>query len=175
MGCSGTCLPVLVQINLQRFNIFFESERAHCPEQIISVDCFTLFALTLVTSFACDEADELGDALLNSFFCVFRYLGICWQSFFHYSADVCDRKETILLANVAALVVIVVVDIGIVGIAHAFLYYGSVARRRYSGRTPAPFDFPNHSIISIYFYDIFVTFIYQRREYISAREYNNDY
>jgi len=162
-----TRLAVLVQINLQWFNVFFETERAHCPKQIVSVDRFTLFALAFVTRFACYKADELGDALLNSFFCVFRYLRICWQSFFHYSADVCDWKKPILFANVPTLLFVIVIDIRFVGVAHAFFsLMWSVARPGKLSPLPFESDFNSDlknktwiSFISLPSYEMNETFI----------------
>ena len=66
-----THLAVLVEIHLQRLDVLFESESAHRPQKVVTVDGFTLFTLTFVAGLTRDEADELRDALLNGLFRVF--------------------------------------------------------------------------------------------------------
>jgi len=44
-------LPVLGQVDLEHFCIVFESQRLHCPQDILAVDRFTLLELAPITCY----------------------------------------------------------------------------------------------------------------------------
>ncbi|KMT12944.1 hypothetical protein BVRB_4g090280 [Beta vulgaris subsp. vulgaris] len=64
-------LPEPLQINLERFDVFFESKGGHRPKKIVAIDCLPFLSLTLIGGFSGDETYELRYTFLNSFFCVF--------------------------------------------------------------------------------------------------------
>ena len=42
-------LSILMEVQLQRLNIFLKSQCAHCPYEVIPIDRFPFLPLTLVT------------------------------------------------------------------------------------------------------------------------------
>lgn len=92
-------LAVLVEVDLERLNIIFESESSHGPKEVVAVDSLAFLSLTLVGGLASDEADELRNALLNRLLCVFGDLAVGWQGLLHDPAYVGYRKETVLLSG----------------------------------------------------------------------------
>ena len=90
------CFSVFVEVSLQSGDIIFESQSGHGPEQIVAVDRLPFFPLALVRGLTGDEADELRHAFLYGLFRLFRDFRVRRKGFFHYSAHVCDRKETVL-------------------------------------------------------------------------------
>lgn len=60
-------LPVLLQVQLQRFDVVVESQGGHGVENIFPVDRLPTFVVAPVTRLGRDEGDELRDALLDAF------------------------------------------------------------------------------------------------------------
>lgn len=75
-------------------------QSSHRPQKVISVDCFPLLLLALIAGLASDEADELGNALLNGVLGVLGDLAVGGKDLLHDAADVGDGKVAVLLTDV---------------------------------------------------------------------------
>lgn len=89
-------IPILGEVNLERFDVLVKAEGGHGPEEIVSVDGLALFLQALVRGFGRDEGNELGDALLDSLFGVFGNLCVLGECILHDAGNVGDREVAIL-------------------------------------------------------------------------------
>ena len=75
---------------LERLCIVFEPQRGHGIQNIFPPDRLTLLHVAFFGGFGGDEADELGDALLDALFGVLGDFGGGGYGLFHDARDIGD-------------------------------------------------------------------------------------
>jgi len=82
-------LPQFRQMNLERLRIVLKPKIDHRIQNIFPAYRLPFLQLAFLCRLGCDEADELGHALLYTFFRVFRDFGGRGYGGFHYTRDIC--------------------------------------------------------------------------------------
>ena len=85
-----THLPELCQVYLERLRIVFEPEGGHGIQDVLPTNRLALFHVAFFSGLRGDEADELGDALLDAFFGVLGNLGRGGDGLLHDAGHVGD-------------------------------------------------------------------------------------
>jgi hypothetical protein len=98
-GAVALDLAVLVEVPAHGVDVVVEAEGAEGPADVVAVDGLALLLVALVGGLAGDEADELGDALLNGLLGLLGDLGVGGQDLLHDAAHVGDGKKAVLLLD----------------------------------------------------------------------------
>lgn len=100
-GAAVVALQLAIAVEEQRegLDIVVEAELVHGPQHVLGGDGLALLSLAPLVGLAGDEADVLGDALLDHLLGVVRDLGVGRQHPAHDADHVGDRHEAILLTH----------------------------------------------------------------------------
>lgn len=85
-------LPQLCEMYLERLRVVLEPQRGHGIQDILPPDGLALLHVALLGGLRGDEADELGDALLDALFGVFGDFGGRGDGLLHDAGDVGDLR-----------------------------------------------------------------------------------
>lgn len=98
-------LPVAVEVHSEGLDVVVEPQLAHGPEHVLGSDGLALLALATLVGLAGDEADVLGDALLDGLLCIVGDLGMRREDLAHDPYHVGNRHEPVLLPHGAFTVI----------------------------------------------------------------------